>query len=112
MRHARHELFRPDVVTASDAREALELLANGQRFDLILCDIRMPDMTGIDFCRQLEIDNPAQASRVVLMSGGIVRRPGDLPVALPRPVLEKPFELEQVLSLMRETMQRGPLDPV
>jgi PAS domain S-box-containing protein len=95
-----------DVVTTTDARRALELLATGQPFDLILCDMRMPEMTGIDFHARLGTDNPDQASRVVMMSGGFARRPEDPSMALPRPILEKPFAIEQVLSLVREAMQR------
>jgi PAS domain S-box-containing protein len=98
-----------NVVTTTHADQALELLATGQRFDLILCDMRMPEMTGIRFHTLLGTDNPSQASRMVLMSGGFTRRPGDAPIALPRPLLEKPFAIEQVLSLMREAMQREPL---
>jgi PAS domain S-box-containing protein len=84
-----------DVMATTSARQALERLAAGERFDVILCDIRMPEMTGIDFYAQLAADNPEQARRVVFMSGGITRRHGDLPLALPRPLLEKPFELER-----------------
>ena len=98
-----------DVVTTIDARRGLEMLAAGQRFDVILCDIRMPDMTGIEFHARLTTDNPAQANRVVLMSGGFTRRPGYPPVVLPGPLLEKPFKIEQVLSLMHAAMQREPL---
>jgi PAS domain S-box-containing protein len=98
-----------DVVTTTDARHALELLAAGQRFDVILCDTRMPEMTGIDFHARLGTENPAQASRVVMMSGGFTRRRGDPSIVLPRPILEKPFAIEQVLSLMREAMRREPL---
>lgn len=98
-----------NLVTITDARQALALLATGQIFDVILCDMRMPDMTGIDFHTRLGTDNPAQAGRLVLMSGGFTRRPGDPPIELPRPVLEKPFTIEQVLSLMRESMQTRPL---
>ena len=46
---------------------------------------------------------------MVLMSGGFTRRPGDPPIALPSMLLEKPFEIEQVMTLMREAMQREPL---
>jgi hypothetical protein len=45
------------------------------------------------------------------MSGGFHRRPGDPPIVLPRPLLEKPFEIKQVLSLMTAAMQREPLRP-
>jgi signal transduction histidine kinase/CheY-like chemotaxis protein len=97
-----------EVVAMSDAPQALRLLAAGQRFDLILCDIRMPEMTGIDFHARLEADNAAQASRLVLMSGGFSRRQGNPPMVLPRPLLEKPFTIAQVLSLMREAMLPTP----
>jgi signal transduction histidine kinase len=98
-----------NLVTITDAHRALDLIATGQRFDVILCDIRMPEMTGIDFHTRLGTDNPAQAGRLVLMSGGFTQHPGDPPIVLPRPVLEKPFTIEQVLSLMREAMQAEPL---
>ena len=98
-----------NLVTTTDARQALEFLAAGQRFDVILCDMRMPEMTGIDFHTRLRTDNPTQAGRLVLMSGGFTHRPGDPPIVLPRPLLEKPFAIEQVLSLMREAMRTEPL---
>jgi PAS domain S-box-containing protein len=101
-----------DLVTTTDAREALAWLAAGQRFDLILCDVLMPEMAGIDFHARLAKDDAAQASRVVLMSGGFSPRAGEAPMAPQSPVLEKPFAIAQVLSLMREAKQREPLAPV
>jgi CheY-like chemotaxis protein len=98
-----------DVLTTTDARQALVLLAAGQRFDLILCDIRMPEMTGVDFHARLQADNAAQASRVVLMSGGLPRPPGKPPVLLPKPLLAKPFKIAQVLSLMRAAISPTPV---
>jgi PAS domain S-box-containing protein len=98
-----------DVIAITDVRAALELLASGQHFDLILCDMRMPEMTGLDFHTRLEADDAGQASRVVLMTGGFTRRPGDPPIVLPRPLLEKPFTIVQVLSLMGEAMKREPV---
>jgi PAS domain S-box-containing protein len=99
-----------DVVTATSAHRALEILRAGQRFDMILCDVRMPSMTGIDFRAVLRSESPAQATHVVLMSGGgSAYRPGDPP--MPRLVLEKPFEIEQVLVLMRQAMPDESLTP-
>jgi hypothetical protein len=71
----------------------------------------MPEMTGLDFHARLQIEDPVQARRVVLMSGGFARLAGDPPLALPRPLLEKPFRIEQVLALMRESMLGEPLAP-
>jgi PAS domain S-box-containing protein len=97
-----------DVLTTTDAHRALEWIATGERFDMILCDMNMPKMTGVDFHSRLESVNREQADRVILMSGGYTRDMGEVGVPLPRPALEKPFDLEQVRALMRETMRRGP----
>jgi signal transduction histidine kinase/CheY-like chemotaxis protein len=97
-----------DVISTTDAHRALELLAAGPRFDLILCDMRMPEMTGLDFHARLTAQDPAQARRVVLTSGGFFARPGVPPVVLPSPLLEKPFTLQQVLSLLHQAMGRAP----
>jgi signal transduction histidine kinase/CheY-like chemotaxis protein len=100
-----------DAVTTTDARVALEWISAGERFDMIVCDIRMPEMTGIDFYTALVATHPEQASRVVLMSGGYNRQAGDSCVALPSPILEKPFQVEQVLALMLAALRRGPRPP-
>jgi signal transduction histidine kinase/ActR/RegA family two-component response regulator len=94
-----------DVVTTTEAVRALDLLAAGQRFHLILCDVRMPRMTGLDFYARLTALDPSQARRVVLMSGAFSRRPGDPALVLPAPVLEKPFGVDRVLSLLHESMR-------
>ncbi len=52
------------VTEAANAREALRLFA-AEDFDLLTLDVRMPDMSGIELCRQLKAD-PATASVPVL----------------------------------------------
>ncbi|MDX1523162.1 MAG: response regulator [Anaerolineae bacterium] len=46
-----------DVQTAQDGREAIDL-ANGQHFDLLLTDIKMPGMSGLDIARALRKSDP------------------------------------------------------
>ena len=101
-----------DVTATTSARQALALIDAGQRFDLILCDIRMPEMTGLDFAARLQTDCPDQASHLVLMSGGQARaRVPGAPATLPRPLLAKPFELGQVVSLLGQALRGEALLP-
>lgn len=108
-----HDSLAPfhEVDTTTHARQALGWIVAGKRFDVILCDMRMPEMTGLDFYSQLAVDNPEQAKRVVLMSGGFTRKPSEAPIALPSPILEKPFDTDQVRTLMREALERGTRPP-
>ena len=53
------------VVTASDGEEAVEL-ARAHRPPLVLLDVRMPRMNGIDACRAMR-DDPASAGATIVM---------------------------------------------
>jgi len=59
-----------DVSSVTDAREALTLIAAGEDFDVVFCDIMMPGMTGIAFFESLEKSNPELARRIVFVTGG------------------------------------------
>jgi CheY-like chemotaxis protein len=64
-------LLRPhQVTTVTRARAGLKQIAGGAAFDVILCDLMMPEMTGMDFFAELGRTHPDLAPRVVFMSGG------------------------------------------
>jgi class 3 adenylate cyclase len=56
-----------DVVTAKDGREALELV-RAQRFDLVLLDIMMPEVTGYQVLEQLKKDEALRHIPVIMIS--------------------------------------------
>jgi PAS domain S-box-containing protein len=58
-----------DTVVVTGARAALELLAKGARFDVALCDLMMPDMTGMELHAALCELYPELAARTVFMTG-------------------------------------------
>jgi signal transduction histidine kinase len=59
-----------DVSAVTSAAQALARLEGGERYHLVLCDLMMPDTTGMDFARQLEAASPPMAARLVFMTGG------------------------------------------
>ena len=59
-----------EVETTTDAAAALERMTAGERFDLILCDVLMPRMTGMELHRRVEALDAEQADRMWFLSGG------------------------------------------
>jgi CheY-like chemotaxis protein len=91
-----------DVVLASSAKEALAILEHDDRFDVVLCDIIMPDVNGIELFERVSGAFPALRDRFVFMTGGApsaaVQRHID-EAGVPR--LEKPFDLRDLRRLIR-----------
>ena len=64
-------LLAPHRVTVTPrAPEALALIDAGEAFNVILCDLMMPESTGMDFHAALREKHPELSERVIFMSGG------------------------------------------
>jgi PAS domain S-box-containing protein len=59
-----------DVVVVNDGKTAAARLVAGERFDVIVCDLMMPGMTGMDVHATLAEARPALAKRMIFMTGG------------------------------------------
>ena len=98
------EVLAPEheVVAATSGVEALRLLEAGSAFDLILCDLMMPLMTGMQFHAEVARRAPAQAAGMVFMTGGaFTPRAQAFVAAAANPVLGKPFtpaELREMVT--------------
>jgi signal transduction histidine kinase/ActR/RegA family two-component response regulator len=92
-----------DVVVATAASEVVQRIATGERFDLILCDLMMPVMTGMDLHAELERVDPAQASRMVFLTGGaFTPRAREFLSRVTNPKLEKPFDPQGLRNFVRD----------
>lgn len=92
-----------DVRATADAREALEWILGGERFDAILCDMMMAEMTGMDFHLELSRRVPEQADRVIFMSGAIyLPRAQAFLARVPNAFIEKPFTEEALLEVIHK----------
>jgi CheY-like chemotaxis protein len=89
-----------DVVSATRGADALALLERGT-FDVILCDLVMPEMTGMDVYRRLSSERPEVAARVVFMTGANVGGGlSEFLAGVRNECIEKPFDRARVFSVV------------
>lgn len=91
------------VSFAEDAGQALQACAQ-RRFDLILLDVHLPGMSGVELCRQLRATpGPNRHSRVLALTAGV--QPGQVPGYLDagmQGVLAKPLRLDNLRQALAE----------
>jgi len=101
-RTARRMLDGHRVAIETSAAGALTRLFGATQYDAILCDIMMPDLTGVEFYQLVLMRRPALAQRIVFATGGAFTpdtRAFLSTVANPR--LTKPFEREALDNALR-----------
>jgi PAS domain S-box-containing protein len=89
-----------DLVVAQSGAEALELLeqeSEAPSYDVILCDLMMPGMTGMELFEVLRREYPQLAKRVVFMTGGVsMMRVAEFLESVPNAKFEKPFDVAEL----------------
>ena len=94
------------VEVATDGQEAITRALDGH-YDLIITDVRMPNMGGRELYERLSREAPDVAARVVFSTGDAV---GDNTMAFlertGRPVLHKPFKLAELRRVLATTLGR------
>ena len=96
-----------DLITATNGREALERLRADPGFDLILCDLMMPELTGVDVYESVRESWPGLHERIVFITGGaftpdtqrFLQQVGN-------PLLTKPFEPAHLRDLVAAACAR------
>ena len=94
-----------EVMALTSAREAHARLSRGEQFDLILCDIMMPEMSGIDLHQELARLSPELAARMVFLTGGaFTPRAREFLSQIKNPCVEKPFLPRDLQELVRSLL--------
>jgi two-component system, NtrC family, sensor kinase len=94
-----------ETVTTPSARNALDRIRAGERYDVILCDLMMPEMTGMDLYESLGEIAPEQQRRMVFLTGGAFTERGRTFLEqVHARLLVKPFDAGTLLSLVAEVV--------
>jgi nitrogen-specific signal transduction histidine kinase/CheY-like chemotaxis protein len=95
-----------DVTLASAAGEARDRILSGDRYDVILCDLMMPQMTGMDLHAELLQAVPEQASRMVFLTGGAFTPDARAFLdGVPNQRIEKPFDTQHLRSIINDRVR-------
>jgi two-component system, cell cycle sensor histidine kinase and response regulator CckA len=98
-------LLRDDheVVLATSGRQAIEVLRGRHDFDVILCDLMMPSVSGIDVHDWLATNYPGTERCMVFMTGGtFTPKAVQFVSAVPNYTIDKPFSIEAIQGIIRE----------
>ncbi len=96
--------FDFQVVAVADPHSAY-LMLDESRFDLVLLDLRLPQMAGDTFFLAIIRRWPRLLGRVILMSGDPPTAHPDWPAELAAcPILSKPFTLDSLEQMVRTVL--------
>jgi PAS domain S-box-containing protein len=106
----RDNLGPHEVTLASSGREAITRIEAGDPFDVIVCDLMMPDLGGMDVYEQVRHSHPGLERRIVFITGGaFTPRTSKFLSEVTNACVPKPFELEALISAIERTaaLDRG-----
>lgn len=90
-----------DVTTMTSAIDALKILKEGTSYDVILCDLMMPMMTGIDLYMEIQQSRPELTGRLIFMTGGaFTDRAQEFLNRVPNMRLDKPVNAQNLRALI------------
>ncbi|MDB4991642.1 MAG: hybrid sensor histidine kinase/response regulator [Myxococcaceae bacterium] len=93
-----------DVVSFTDPRAALATLLSGS-FDVVVCDLLMPELTGMDLYEQLASQRSDLINRVIFLSGGgFTDGAREFLARVRRPQVKKPFHQSELLDAIEEQL--------
>jgi two-component system cell cycle sensor histidine kinase/response regulator CckA len=99
----RRLLATREVHIADSGRRGIEMLRENDKFEVVLCDLMMPEVSGMDVYETMVEERPDLAERFIFMTGGaFTERARAFLERVDNPKLEKPFDgktLRMLVSL-------------
>lgn len=98
-----------EVTVEQSAPRGLErlLAPEADRFDLVLCDLAMPELSGPQLYERLARDRPQLTSRLVFITGGVHDEDTEeFLEAVDNDVVHKPFSADELRRAVRAALER------
>jgi CheY-like chemotaxis protein len=102
------ELLQPDhdVTAVASGKAALAALEAGGDFDVIFCDLMMPEISGMDLHEEIRARFPGYEERMIFMTGGaFTAHAAEFLARVPNRRVEKPFALSTIEQLVRDAVR-------
>ena len=100
-----------EVVSVADPNSAYQIMGESD-FDVVLLDLRLPQMPGDTFFLAIVRRWPRLKGRVILMSGDPLPQQPDWPPELAAcPILHKPFKLDTLMHTVADVLAANLPDP-
>jgi PAS domain S-box-containing protein len=96
-----------EVTVLTSPAEALARLSRGERWHAILCDLMMPELSGMDVEERLTAVAPDVVANIVYLTGGAFTDRARQFLAAGRPYLEKPVEAQALRARVAELVKRS-----
>lgn len=107
-RALRRALAEHEVVAVQDARQGLAMCLS-ETWDVVFCDVMMPEFTGLDVHEALREQRPDVATQIVFITGGaFTTRARTYLDEIANTRIDKPFDLDAVRRLVRERSGAAP----
>jgi two-component system cell cycle sensor histidine kinase/response regulator CckA len=101
-------ILRGHVITVvGSGREALSRIRHGAGFDIVICDVMMPDTSGMEVYDAILEEKPELLDRLVFMSGGtFTERARHFRARVKNAFVDKPIDPVRVSGLIAERIER------
>jgi signal transduction histidine kinase/ActR/RegA family two-component response regulator len=94
------------AVTAGSGGEALAIIKRDSDFDVIVCDLMMPDLSGIEVYNRVVKEKPGLAGRFLFVTGGAyTEKTVEFTRHLQHPLLKKPFSTGELVDAIEKVMK-------
>ncbi len=95
------------ITTAATGAQAIEAI-DGEEFDIVLCDVRLPDIDGTDLLKRVVAKNPATAVIMITAYGSIQNAIECMKYGA-FDYITKPFNLDEIKEVVKKGLERAGL---